>query len=336
MSSQETPSFQRVNYSIRTNKNIERKLIFDALMRMPANFHIDQYRYLGFGSMWFVDFIFAHRLLRISSMWSMEHEKSAGRADYNRPYDCIEIKSGTSTEVLTNMAAEHWQVPIIAWLDYDGRFDQDVRSDCEMLLTKARAGSVIIVTVNAYRNSYRTLIEPGEYNPSVSVLKELFGDALPTTNLPSDPKKDIEFSKFPGLLASSILNLMTRSVRMCGRGSDGFPDRFVPLFSFEHNDGAPMITVGGVVAEWRQIPELEAALEAQADALFEGAATIKETLDLVPITIKEKLALDRLLPADGGEFNLKFGESGIKLSIEQAQKYRRLYAHFPVFAETLV
>jgi hypothetical protein len=268
-------------------------------------------------------------------MWSIEHEKSSSRADYNKPYDCIEIKPGAATDVLTSMTDEEWTTPLVAWLDYDGRFDQDVRSDCELLFTRAKAGSVIVITVNAYRNNYRTLIKPGEWNPSVHALRDLFGDSLPDSDLPPEPR-DIEFSKFPNLLASSILNLMTRIVRTNGRGSDGFPDRFVPLFSFEHSDSSPMVTVGGIVTEWRRIPELEATLGLQADALFEGGAKMREILDLIPITIKEKLALDRLLPCSDEEFDIRFGGSGIKLDLEQAKKYRRLYAHFPVFAETLL
>lgn len=335
MTPQENPSFYKVNYSIRANKNIERKLIFDALIRLPHSFKLEQYRYIGFGSMWFIDFIFAHRLLRITSMWSIERVNSSARAEFNRPYDCIEIKSGDSCEILARMAPEEWSIPFIAWFDYDGRFDKDVFGDCEILLTKASPGSVILMTVNAHRNSYKPVDESGYARASINTLREIFGDSVPVEGVPSEPR-EIEISKFPNILSGCILNLMGHIVRGSGRASKSCPYRFIPLFAFEHNDGAPMITVGGMLADWRRISDLEVAMGVEADALFSGKAKKTETLDLVPITTKEKLSLDRLLPCSESEFDIRFGGSGIKLDINQARKYRRFYSHFPVFAETIL
>lgn len=335
MTPQDTPSFHRVNYSIRANKNIERKLIFDVLMRLPHSFKLARYRYIGFGSMWFVDFIFAHRLLQITSMWSIERERSSARAEFNRPYDCIEVKPGDSSEIFTKMTPEEWAVPFMAWLDYDGRFDTDVHRDCEILLTKAAPGSIVLLTVNAHRDSYRRMDESGQKRPSISTLREMFGDSVPADGVPSEPR-EVEIRKFPNILSGCILNLMGHIVRTSGRASDGYPYRFAPLFAFEHNDGAPMITVGGMLADRRQVPELENAMGAQADALFSGKAKKTEILDLVPITMKEKLSLDRLLPCSESDFDIRLGDCGVVLDIDQARKYRRFYSHFPVFAETLL
>src|SRR5262249_18751827 len=96
------PSFERVDYSIRTNKNIERKLVFDRLRTLDAALHFSTYRYMGLGSMWFVDFVLAHRALRINELWSLE-ESNADRAEFNKPYDCIRIIPGTTTTTLEGM-----------------------------------------------------------------------------------------------------------------------------------------------------------------------------------------------------------------------------------------
>lgn len=172
------PSFHRVDYSLRTNKHIERKLVFEQLARIAAAFPLSTYRYIGLGSMWFVDFILAHRLLGVGSMWSIERNDGADRAEFNKPYDCIEVKRGSVSTVLGAMDSSDWNRPSMAWFDYDGRCDTDVRDDCDKYLRNAAVGSVIVMTVNAHRNSYR----PGTgltKDPAVQTLREILGDAVP-------------------------------------------------------------------------------------------------------------------------------------------------------------
>lgn len=59
-------------------------------------------------------------------------------------------------------------------------------------------------------------------------------------------------------------------------------------------------------------------------------------LDLVPITLREKLALDSILPAKDEEFERQVEQSGLKLDIEQAKRYRQYYRHFSIFVEAPV
>ena len=328
-----TPSFHRVDYSIRTNKHIERRLVFDRLKRMEAAFPLPSYRYLGLGSMWFVDFILAHRVLCIANMWSIEREEGAGRAEFNKPYDCIEIKSGAVSEVLAAMSSEAWSVPSIAWLDYDGRFDDDVRADCHRFLLKAAVGSVVVVSVNAHRNNYRPGVGTAKES-SIKTLRGLLGDAVPTDAGLGKP--DVLPQEFPALLSRSLLNYMSGVVRGSGRETEQMPDRFVPLFDLYHEDNAPMTTVGGAVVSWRQLAEMEKLFEVDAAHLFSGDAAARDVLDLIPITTKEKMALDRLLPCGAEEFVERVASSGVRVVQEQADKYRRLYTRFPVFAETVV
>jgi hypothetical protein len=328
-----TPSFHRVDYSIRTNKHIERRLVFDQLKRMEAAFSLPNYRYLGLGSMWFVDFILAHRILGISNMWSIEHKEEADRAEFNKPYDCIEIKRGLVSAVLDAMNPVDWSVPSVAWLDYDGRFDDDVRANCERYLRKAAVGSVVVISVNAHRNSYR----PGvgtDKEPSVKTLRDLLGDAVPTNAGLGKP--DVSLQEFPALLSRSLLNYMSGVVRGSGRETEQMPDRFVPLFDLYHEDNAPMVTVGGIVVSWKQLAELEKLFELDVPRLFSGDAAARDVLDLIPLTMKEKMALDRLLPCGAEEFAQRIALSGVRVMQEQADKYRRLYTRFPVFAETMV
>jgi len=283
--------------------------------------------------MWFIDFAMAHRALGIESMWSIERPEGAARAEFNKPYSCIEVKPGSVSSVLKAMQADDWAKPTVAWLDYDGRFDDEVRDDCERYLKCAQVGSVIALTVNAHRNSYR----PGqglEKVHSIKTLRDLIGDAVPADAAARNA--DVSFDDFSGVLSKSILNFMSGATRRSGRETEGLPDRFVPLFQLHHEDNAPMITVGGIVASSRQLPLLAPIFVTDATRLMAGQAAVKDSLELIPITMKEKLALDRLLPCSPETLAQQIVEMGIKLELEEAEKYRRSYTHFPVFAQTMI
>lgn len=329
----ETPSFHRIDYSIRTNKSIERKLVFDKLGELAKVLSLQDYRYLGFGSMWFVDFLMAHRRLGITKMISIEHLESADRAEFNKPYGCVQIERGSSGQVLANLSHEIWATPMVVWLDYDGPFDQDVRGDCEKVLRGAAAGTVLVVTVNADHRTYRGRDHTGPTTTAIQRLKGLLGDAVPVI---SESSRSIGMAEFPSVLNRAMLNFMTATVRTSGRETEGYPDRFVPLFDLHHADNAQMATVGGAILSWRQMHDLETRTAISAPDIVEGAQQIAETLDLIPITMKEKLALDRLFPCDEGELAGRLAESQVKLSLANAEKYRRLYRHFPMFAETVL
>lgn len=325
------PSFERVDYSLRTNKNIERKLVFERLSSLSTTLRFQDYRYMGFGSLWFVDFVMAHRILGVNRLCSIEREANADRAEFNKPYFCIEVRRGDSTRILSEMPPDEWsQQPQIVWLDYDGRLDEDARKDLRLVLERGKVGTVLIASFNAHRGSYRRGSVQAS-TPVVSVLRELLGDAVPT-ELPN-AGVDVGDAEFPAFLAKSISSFMGSAVRSSGRQTDEMPDRFIPLFEYVHRDNVPMVTVGGIVASWRMLESLESHFQAKAAQLFQGAVAQKETLDLVPITIKEKLALDSLLPCDEGDVQSRVDARGIKLSIEQVLKYRRLYPQFPLFGE---
>jgi hypothetical protein len=67
-----------------------------------------------------------------------------------------------------------------------------------------------------------------------------------------------------------------------------------------------------------------------------GGKTAYQRLDLIPVTIKEKIALDSCLPEPSGDaaYLANAKAVGIKLSDDDMLKYRKFYRHFPVFVET--
>ncbi len=340
-----TPSFERFDYLLRTNKHIERKLVFDVLDATAQKIGFDDHWYLGFGSMWFGDFRLAHRRLGIDRMVSVEYSDHATRAEFNRPFAGIKVEPGDCNTVMTKMAPETWDKPVVAWLDYDGHLDGDVVKDIDLILSKAQPNSAVILTVNAARGTYRVRRQdPPLKKEETSV--GVVGGFLGAGSIPAryDPKPigktfaDVGAEEFPEFLTEAIAAYMEHAVVSGAREVGGKRLKFLPLYRLHHRDGADMVTVGGALvteeteAIWRQSLARQSLL---CDAAGQPAYC---RLDLVPVTVKEKIALDECLPdaGNGATFMAAAKTAGVALSDIEMAKYRKFYRHFPVFVETTI
>src|SRR3546814_2772121 len=93
-------SFRRIDYSVRPAKHAERRMLCDVFRKLAAFDPVEQYRYVGFGSVWFSDFILFHRALGVRHMLSIEQAvASKNRFEANRPFN-LDIDFRTSTLVL--------------------------------------------------------------------------------------------------------------------------------------------------------------------------------------------------------------------------------------------
>lgn len=342
-----SPSFERIDYQLRYNKHIERKLVFDVLARAMPLVGFDRHRYLGFGSMWFSDFRLAHRLLGLSEMISMERKQYEKRANFNRPYRCITVEGKDSTEFLRKV---EWNSPFISWLDYDGCLELSVVEDIGLFLDGCPANSIVLVSVNSGRANYRpkavaaanvgkrisTALGQIEALLGVGVVSPRFEPAPPARGTAHGDVLEGHFAEF---VAEALLAFMTHRIAKAGRkfgeAADGkaIAMRFLPLFNFCHKDGAEMVTVGGVVCSgldegnpWCNDAAL--GIERNADKLPKH-----RRLDLVPLTLKEKLTLDSCLPHAEPDFMAEAKQKGIGLDDMELSKYWRYYSHFPVFFE---
>ena len=339
-----SPSFERIDYQLRYNKHIERKLVFDVLARAMPLVGFDQHRYLGFGSMWFSDFRLAHRILGLNEMISMERQQYENRANFNRPYRCITVKGEDSSEFLRKV---EWDSPFISWLDYDGCLELSVVEDLGVFLDGCPANSIVLVSVNSGRSNYRPKgIAPGDVRKRISTalgqIEALLGAGVVSPRFEPTPAGgtahgDISEGQFAEFLAEALLAFMTHRIakggRKYGETKEGktIPMRFLPLFNYCHKDGAEMVTVGGVVCSgldegnpWCNDAAL--GVERNDDKLPKH-----RRLDLVPLTLKEKLTLDSCLPHAETELLTEAKQKVGGLDDAELSKYWRYYSHFPVF-----
>ncbi|MEQ9446514.1 MAG: hypothetical protein RJS98_13185, partial [Rhodospirillaceae bacterium] len=189
-------SYTKINYSLRVNKSIERKVISDFFLSISEKFSINRYRYIGFGSMWFTDFSLFHSALSIKDMISIE-KTDAHRALYNRPYRFIKILEGLSTDVLPSAVDQDKKC--IVWLDYDGTATNSaVLEDLQVLLGNLPTGSFLMITLNAHNQQFDNLKDSDDNKMNrMASLKSFFGSSTP----PNISSKSFRRDKFPQVLS---------------------------------------------------------------------------------------------------------------------------------------
>lgn len=307
------PSFTRINYSVRPNKNIQRKLIAELCNGLRPDFPISEYRYVGMGSMWFSDFVLMHKGLSIVDMISIEKDDPK-RANFNKPFKCIRVKAGTTGEILPEL---NWRKRSIVWLDYDYEITRDVLADVEFLAQHVSSGSLIVVTNDAELKRYRSDGE-GEGKAPARL------DRLARSYYPSIISRSTWTAEgFPQFAAAILRNCLKSAVLHSGRQME-----FCSLFDFYYADGARMVTVGGMVVDASDQEKLQKKLSLLKFPYVD--ATQQTKIGVPPLTAKEKFYLDTLFPCK----KLPNGKKvAFPLDAEQLEAYRKYYLQYPLFTE---
>ena len=313
-----------VNYSLRPNKNIERKLMVEVLRALEPEFPVREYRYIGMGSIWFVDFKLIHHVLGIHDMVSIENVL-ADRAEFNRPFQCVKVIRGEVGEILSELKLE--EKPAIVWLDHEAGVEGTGLSDIASVCERVPAASIVILTLNADARRLRQQDQDGKPLARATVLRQFVGDAMPA----DVTDRNLDGASYPGVLGRIITIRIGHALRSAGR-----TEKFFQLFNYRYSDGAPMVTVGGMILT-EDDPRRE-RIEKRLKALPGFVPGDAPQLELrVPLlTTKEKIALDRLLPMRSEwtpEFVAKHYE--IEFDAKELADYGRYYRYYPVFAEYL-
>jgi len=312
------PSFDAVNYAIRPNKAVERSIVFSGLVELSRIVDLNAHQYVGLGSLWFVDFLMAHKALGIKSMISIEQsEIGYNRSEFNRPLACIKVVRGESSLVIPDLDLEN--SPSLVWLDYDSSIGGPVIPDIELLISRCAPNSIVIVTINAKRDELPDKDENDvDIDPETS-LRRIAGDLVPNPL----PNKVFQRQHYPRLLCEVLTNQLQNATVNSGR-----TESFIKLFELVYSDGTPMVTVGGIVAATDKVDTIRQLAEA---ADWEGI--VPKPIAVPPLTVKEKLALDRMMPSLNSPTDEQMKVIGFQLKREQIDTYHKHYRHYPMFGE---
>lgn len=326
--SSKRPSFESVHYLLRPAKNVQRKMVCEALARLQTLKALSEYRYIGFSSVYYGDFVLVHKRLGINRMITIEANPDAeGRLRFNLPFDCIQIEMGFSTNVLPKLNLNAG--PSIVWFDYDGVLTESIRVDVRSLAASVTPYSVIIVTIDA---RWKELLEtvnsveapnPEEYEALTNADKiaQLTGDKKFLT---ADLKGDGLAETYRQSLTSQIEAGVSEQNRLKEEAGGAGRIACLQLFNFRYSDGAEMVTFG-----WLLYPENEAHRLAAAD--FDGldfcCAGIDHYRIAAPkLTFHEIRELNRCLP-------LGQPPTHVPVSDDFKADYRKIYRYFPSFTE---
>ena len=320
-----TASYLKINYRIRHAKSIERKMLCDALLRLSFFEPVQNYRYIGFGSTTFTDFILFHKVLGIRDMISIEkNEGDKARFDFNNPFDCICIKYGNSNRVLPSLA---WDIKTIVWLDYDGRLTDRVLQDIACASMNLVSGSVLVVTVNAMPDSLPDP-RPSTEKEVQNYRLEQFRKRIGSDKVPHDVRgKNLEAEEMATTCGRVILNEIEQTLRdRNGLRSAEREVEYKPLFNFLYQDNARMLTVGGIFYETGDKASLERCEFENLEFVRSNAAFYE--IDVPILTHRECLYLDKRLPHGNSDDGKQIG-----LTEKDINNYKRLYRYFTTFAE---
>lgn len=325
-----TSSFEKINYTLRPNKSIERKMMAEAFSRLSFIEHVNNYRYVGFGSAYFADFILFHKHLGITNLLSIEKEESKkARFEFNIPYSGIKMLYGDSTTILPNIELD--KIRSIVWLDYDDKISDFMFADTESFFLNAKPGSVFVLSVNIEQDFMEVSDAPMSLKEfRMAKLIERVGKA----RIPGEFEDMNLTTKNTEALVYEMLNRQIASTLLTRNGNNVEKVSYQQLFNFKYKDNATILTIGGILHTEAQIRHLKRMKFDTLPFIRQG----KESYDIQcpNLTFREIKALDKILPDDLEIINGKFTNKQLKsipLIATDIQNYGKVYRYYPNFAD---
>lgn len=346
-----------IDYRIRPAKHVVRKLLAEAFVRLDRLNPLGSYRYVGFGGLFFEDFILFHRLFGFEEMTSIERDRGQDtRYEKNRPFKSVALKFGRSEDVLPTLT---WDKPAIIWLDGVQRVNDSSLRDLAYLAENVQPLSAIVVTFNvmASLRALRDLpLEPISVPPDPEGLQiEGDLDALDEESLadivddpptrPSGPletlTREVGTERVP--LALTDKNLRTEwgyadASRLIAdaeihstlaRRSAGDSDRLDAVFfaDVRYQDDAKMLVVGWLVFRESQRKLIE---QCRIPSLPTLTADGSKVVQVPMLTFREHKMLDALLPNRNGR--VRDIAKSVGITTDEIAAYEEIYRYYPAFS----
>jgi len=317
-------SFKQFDYAIRPSKQVERKIMIEVLLGLPrGGYDLRQYRYLGFGSPFYVDFVMFHKYLFIREMVCVEWADVERRMRFNKPFKFIKLRLCPLSAYIPTMRRTKRH---LVWLDYDRSLDPDILEDIDGCLNRVAAKSVLVITVDARPKPPDTGVEAQGTTAenrellTAEAYRSWFGRYIDKTIT----REAIARVHVAPLFYDVVIERIRQTLTTRGGGL-----RFLQIFNFFYRDGAPMWTVGGVVGT----AEDEGVLRDAGVFNHPFVRTGKDylTISVPPLTVREKHWLDSRLDP-----NLTAAKLAFELDEKLLENYRKFYKQYPTYMETLL
>lgn len=315
------PSFEKLNYLLRPSKQVERKLFIETLHCLAAGgLKVSEYTYVGFGSVYYADFILFHKYLYVDEMICVEAQPIPKRMRFNKPFDFIRLKMERFSYVLPSLKRDK---RYIVWLDYDYGLNEEILRDVAGCLYVLAPGSILIVTIDA-----EPLPHDVDYDEQLTgeqrmrILVKDFRARFGRYYRNEITRSLFSGNAFPKLLAEILRSHFSEEITK-RRGL-----KFVQLFNFRYADTAQMLSVGGVIADTQVQAQIRQSGVSRLDFVNRTANPL--VISVPPLTVREKQWLDKRFQKGKRLSSLAF-----ELEPKMVQNFRKYYRHYPTYYETL-
>ncbi|MEP3050673.1 MAG: O-methyltransferase [Erythrobacter sp.] len=305
-----TGSFSKIDYRLRPAKHAERGMLCELFRRLKFCKPND-YQYIGFGSVAFVDFRMVHRALGLKRMFSIEDARTLKikeRFKQNKPFRCIKMVFGNSAKALPQIDFKRRS---LVWLDYDDQFCGDMVSDLRTVASDLASGSFIGLTF-----SNQLPFEEPEVSEKIQQLKDQFPDYVEEDAKIADfsGRKIAEFART--VITEKLLDVLGKA-----DASKAAPERrtLKQVCYIRYRDNASMTTLG-----WMVVAEKELALfdECDFESLeFTSESEVPFTIKVPKITPHEVRALEKFIPNKPAANHLKWIPTREKDAFFEAHRY---------------
>jgi len=280
-------TFTKIDYRLRPAKHAERTMLID-LFRKFRFAPIEDYRYVGFGSVAFVDFKMVHRSLGITDLVSIEDAKTDEdkvRFRRNVPMGQIDLRFGNSKAVLPTL---DFTKHSLVWLDYDGALSRSMANDMASIAASAASGTFVGVTLTTnFTHPQAKMLEEFER------LKAEFPEFVEASTKMLTFQNVEKHAEFARKALGSLLQTALDDADV-GLWDPGAHRSAHQVCFFRYSDGAPMATIGWlIVAEDDHSTMLDSNLST-LPFFKNGSVPFKIKMPLVtPMEIRE---MERRLP----------------------------------------
>jgi len=312
------PSFDAVNYSLRPSKSIQRQIVFEGVRILQDTMDLQRLAYIGMGSIWFTDFVMAHKILGVEDMVSIEcNEIGFRRARFNSPFITVRVREGLSSAVLPTLYVDEFYAnrPWMIWLDYDYELNESIKLDIRSVVENSPGNSIFLVTFDGKDSRY------DEAPQRPQLLRSLLGSVVPDEL----SKEECEGEQMRETLANLVIQFMGSIAADMAR-----PGGFVPAFRAIYQDGPPMVTVGGILPV-RGDEESAKSTVGAANWPCRPPRPIKAP----NLTIREAAVLQSQLPCPRKLSREDVQALGFDLEEEQIEAFQSYYRQYPAFAQII-
>ncbi|MBA2490997.1 MAG: hypothetical protein H0V34_04575 [Gammaproteobacteria bacterium] len=243
------------------------------------------------------------------------------RFEFNQPYRCINLKPGHSNDVLPTLS---WEKRCIVWMDYDSKLDKTVLADVATFCTRARSGSVLLVSMNV-EPERKSGVSPRE---GAEFRLDAFRRAVGYEKVP----RDIEGSDLrSNMFARTCRRVIIDEISSC------LADRNAPLPTeekllfrqialFTYADDAAMLTLGGLLVTKQEEPFFDKCAFDELPFFRESDSSY--AIKAPKFTPKELRHLNSMLPRKPSRYPKVAG-----IPDEDIRDYATIYRYYPSFGE---